>query len=113
MHEFGIAQQMVSVALEQAQKNHAQRVTRLQIEMSRAADENQDSLLFYLDELTRGTPAEGAALEIKQVSGKAHCLSCGCAFESDEIPTPCPRCHSTRVVQQPVAEFKIVSIEIE
>ena len=63
MHEYGIAQEMVSVALRQAQENQAHRITHFRIEMSDVADESEDSLRFYLENLTRGTVANEAKFE--------------------------------------------------
>lgn len=113
MHEHGIAQQMVSLALEQAQENHAQRITQFAIEMSRAADESEDSLRFYLETLTRGTLAENARFEIERVSVPVHCLDCGHAYEQENQADACPRCGSVRVAADSRDEFKLASIEIE
>jgi len=113
MHEQGIAQQMVTLALQQAQENQAQRVTQFHIEISRAADESEDSLRFYLEMLTRGTPAEGAAFEIQRVPVRARCLECGGEFEPENLADPCPYCSSVRVIHAHAEEFRLSSIEIE
>jgi len=113
MHEYGIAQEMVSVALQQAQVNQAQRITRFRIKMSRVADESEDSLRFYLENLTRGTVASNAKFEIERIGLPMHCLKCGKEFEKDDTLPRCPRCQSTHVMQDCLDEFKLASIEIE
>lgn len=113
MHEYGIAQEMVSVALQQAKENQAHRITHFRIEMSDMADESEDSLRFYLENLTRGTVANEAKFEIQRVRIPMHCLKCGKEFEKEDTMPKCPRCHSTHVMQNRLDEFKLSSIEIE
>src|SRR4051812_45018158 len=47
MHEYGIAQEMVALALENMQQHEGQRIRKFSIEMRESADESQDSLRFY------------------------------------------------------------------
>lgn len=112
MHELGIAQEMLRVALDYAAKNHAQKITQLNIEMSAAADESEDSLRFHFENLTPGTLAQGARVEIRRVAARAKCLECGNEFELNEVAA-CPRCSSARVRPLPHDEFRLASIDIE
>lgn len=113
MHEYGIAQEMVSLALQQVPPGEPARITQFTIEMSRAADESEDSLRFYLENLTRGTRAEGAVFEIQRVPIPARCLECGRTFDAVDLLEPCPHCASARVMHEPSDEFKLSSIDIE
>ncbi len=112
MHELGIAQEMLKVALDYAAKNHAQKITQLNIEMSAAADESEDSLRFHFENLTCGTMAEGARVEISRVAAHAKCLDCGSEFELSAV-VACPHCSSARVRPLPHDEFKLASIDVE
>lgn len=67
MHEYGIAQDMVTLALRPVPPDQTGRITQFTIEMRRAADERKDSLAFYLENPARGTRAEGAVFEIQSV----------------------------------------------
>lgn len=113
MHEHGIAQEMVTLALEQAQAHHAERITKLNIEMSENVDESLDSLVQYLETLTRGTLAEGAQFEIHRVSARAQCRDCQYEFVQEYAVEPCPRCHSAHVQTAPHAEYSLASIEMD
>lgn len=113
MHELGVAQQMIRLALDYAQQNNAVHITEFSIEMSQAADESEDSLRLYLETLSRGTPAEGARLEIKRVPSHFRCVKCGNEFEQEYAGQACPKCASARVIPKMNDEFKLVSIEIE
>ena len=113
MHEHGIAQQMVNVALRHAQDHHAQRITQFRIEMNQAADESEDSLRFYLEHLTRATVAEGAQIDIDRVPNHAVCLDCGSQFEPEYVGQVCPQCSSMHVTSHQLEEFRLASIDIE
>jgi hydrogenase nickel incorporation protein HypA/HybF len=113
MHELGIAQEMLKVALEVAAKNNATRITAFNIEISAAADESEDSLRFHFEHLTRGTIAEGAQIAIIQVPVKAKCLACGADFDWEVPETVCPRCSGAQVRAVLPGEFRLVSIDAE
>lgn len=113
MHEYGIAQEMLKIALDYAAKNSAQRITAFHIEMSALADESEESLRFHFDHVTRGTIAEGARVEISRVPMPAKCLDCGNDFAFTTPTTMCPRCSSSRIRALPQDEFRLTSIEIE
>ena len=113
MHELGIAQEMLRVALDYAAKNHAQKITQFNIEMSAAADESEDSLRFHFENLTRGTPADGARVEIARIPIAAKCLDCGNEFALTDGAAACPQCASPRVRPLLHDEFRLASIDIE
>ncbi|CAG0978953.1 Hydrogenase maturation factor HybF [Anaerolineae bacterium] len=113
MHELGIAQEMLKIAVEYAAKHNAKRITGFNIEMSAMADESEDSLRFHLDTLMRGTIAEGAHVEITQVPVQVTCLACGNDFHLTADIAICPRCSSAQVRVQDSEEFRLASIEVE
>lgn len=113
MHELGIAQDIFKIASEYANKHNAGRITAFNIEISAAMDESADALRFHLENLTRGTFAEGAAIAIVRVPAHVVCLDCGNAFELTVDHVICPRCASTRVRAHTHDDFKLTSIEIE
>lgn len=113
MHEYGIAEEMVTTALRYAEANHARRITALRIEMSNNADESEDSLRLYLQNLTKNTLAANAAFEIEHVQVNIRCPDCGNRFTPNYLEQPCPHCASPRGVMDAHDEFKLTSIEIE
>ena len=113
MHELGIAEQMLKVALNYAAKNNAKRITAFNVEMSAAMDESADSLRFHFENLSRGTIAEGARMEISRVPVKAKCLECGSEFDWEAQDRVCPRCSSPRVRAVLHDEFRLASIDVE
>ena len=113
MHELGIAEQMLKVALDHAAKNNAKRIIAFNVEMSAAMDESEDSLRFHFGNLSRGTIAEGAHMEVIRVPVKAKCFECGNEFDWEEQDQVCPRCSSPRVRAVLHDEFRLASIDIE
>jgi hydrogenase nickel incorporation protein HypA/HybF len=113
MHELGIAQEMLKIALDYAAKNNATRITQFDVAMSALADESEDSLRFHFEHLTRGSIAEGARVEITRVPIPAKCLECGHDFSLTNEATTCPQCASVRVRALPQDEFKLISIQVE
>ncbi len=113
MHELGIAQELLNVALDFAKQNNATQITLFSIETSQSADESQAALRQHLETLTRGTIAEGAQFEIIRAPEQFHCLKCGNEYAPDYLGEACPKCGSARVLPIPRAEFKLASIDIE
>jgi hydrogenase nickel incorporation protein HypA/HybF len=113
MHERGIAEQMLKIALDYAAKNNAKRITAFNVEMSAAMDESEDSLRFHFENLTRGTLADGARVEISRVPVQAKCLECGDEFDWEAQDQVCPRCSSPRLRAVLHDEFRLASIDIE
>lgn len=113
MHEFGIAQHMVKTALDHAAKSNATRITALNIALGAMADENQDVLCFHLENLTRGTIADGARFNIERRSIQARCVTCGNEFTAPSFDLKCPRCgnRNARMVTQD--DFALESINVE
>jgi hydrogenase nickel incorporation protein HypA/HybF len=113
MHELGVAQEMLKIAFDYANKNQAKRITAFNIAMSVAADESEDSLRFHFENLMRGTMAEGAKIDIERVPVQAHCLDCGNEFALESLDPRCVKCGSARVRPQVTDEFKLTSIDVE
>jgi hydrogenase nickel incorporation protein HypA/HybF len=62
MHEGGIAERIVEVALERAREAGAARVTDLHVELGPKAGFSAESAVFRLEEASRGTIVEGARI---------------------------------------------------
>jgi len=60
MHETGLAERIVEVALERAREVGAARVTDLHLELGPKAGFSAESVAFHLEEASRGTIVEGA-----------------------------------------------------
>jgi len=86
MHELGITQRIVEIVSEQAR---GRSVRRIVLEIGKLSLILPDAVRFCFDVCAHGTVAEGAILEIVEVSGRARC--CGCRAEL-ELEQPFGRC---------------------
>lgn len=71
MHELGITEQMLTLALEQASKSGIGKITRINLILGETSDISSESVQFYFDPLSKGTPAQGAELCFLPASGQA------------------------------------------
>jgi hydrogenase nickel incorporation protein HypA/HybF len=60
MHDTGIAERIVEIALQRARDAGAVRVTDLELELGTEAGFSAESVAFHLEEASRGTLVEGA-----------------------------------------------------
>jgi len=103
MHEFAIASEIVQNVLETAQQSRGGRVLSLDLEVGELAVLNDEQVTFWVQELLKGTVAEGARIRVKRVKGVVGCDDCGrkSRVRGDPrdilAPLSCPRCGSFRV----------------
>lgn len=62
MHEAGITQRILEVALERAHSAGASCVTAVHLEIGEDSDVEPEAVRHYWPEISRSTPAEGASL---------------------------------------------------
>jgi Zn finger protein HypA/HybF involved in hydrogenase expression len=62
MHELGVTQRLLQVALERAAAAGALKVTALHVEIGDESDVSAEAIDAYWPDVARGTPAEDARL---------------------------------------------------
>jgi hydrogenase nickel insertion protein HypA len=77
MHEFSIAQQVVDVVREAAERAGGARVTEIHLRIGELSFISGEQLLFAIGELGRGTMMDGAKVTMVGEPGSAKCESCG------------------------------------
>ncbi len=112
MHELGIANEILDVALSEAERHAAKKVTsiRLRVGVLRAVEPGNLSFLF--EHLARGTPAEGALIEIVEEPVRVDCEACG-VFEAHSFLLECPRCKGPGVSVTGGDSLSIVSLDVD
>ena len=113
MHELSLCAGIVDVLREQARVHDYARVKTVWLEVGELATVEVEALRFGFDVATRGTLADGAALEIVTVPGSAWCVPCGREFATHQRFGPCPRCggHQLRITAGD--ELRIKELEVE
>lgn len=74
MHELSIANAIVEACAERAKGS---RVVRVRLEIGQLSCVLPDAVRFSFDVCAIDTVVEGAALEIIETPGRAHCRDCG------------------------------------
>jgi hydrogenase nickel incorporation protein HypA/HybF len=109
MHELAITRNIVAIVGEAAR---GRRVTRVTIEIGRLSGVMPDAVAFCFDIVAAGTPLAGAALDIKEIDGRARCRDCGGEFAAETLFAPCP-CGSRRSERVRGEELNIKAMELE
>jgi hydrogenase nickel incorporation protein HypA/HybF len=113
MHELGIAESALDMALAQATAAGATRVLRLVIRVGTLSGVDPEALRFAFTAILPGTPAEGAALQIDSVTALAYCPDC----QQDFVPDTnhffeCPTCGRLSATVKQGRELDLVRLEI-
>jgi hydrogenase nickel incorporation protein HypA/HybF len=109
MHELGITENIVAIAL-----NHAQgaKIIRITLEIGQLTAVMPDAIRFCFDVCTQGTIAEGATLEILDIPGTGQCQQCGQSIPLTDPYGLC-NCGSTDIYITHGQELAIKSLELE
>ncbi len=112
MHEVGLMMEAVRMAVETAQAQKASRVNRLRLRVGAMSGAVPDALTFAFDMVCRGTPAEGATLEIEAVPAACWCAACAAEFESADFLGECPRCGALSAELRRGRELELAAVEV-
>ena len=113
MHELPVTEGILTLALDTARQAGAGRVVAVDLVIGDLSSIVDDSVQFYFDLLSQGTPAEGAALRIRRAPAELACWDCGARqVISAPLPLACPSCGGPRVQVVGGREFYVESIEV-
>ncbi len=114
MHEMGIAQQLVKIALDSIPKDLKNpKVGIVHLKIGQLASVVEQSLTFCFEIITKDTPLENARLEIDSVPVRVHCKSCDQSWEVKGPVFQCPFCKDGDVEMISGREIEIISLELE
>lgn len=102
MHELGIAESALALALAEAKKAGASRVRRIVIRVGALSGVDPEALNFAFVAILPGTAAEGATVQIDPVAAVAYCPDCQQDFTPDtDHFFECPTCgHLCATIKQ-------------
>jgi len=113
MHELGITEGLLSLALEQATKAQAQRITKIEVVIGQDSGASKESIRFYFDLLTPGTIAEGATIAFERVNTRFRCPHCQRLLTPAEASGGCPDCGERHLELAAGRELYLKSIDVE
>jgi hydrogenase nickel incorporation protein HypA/HybF len=121
MHEFSISSEIVRTVLEEAEKERGKKVLSIQLEIGELTLLNQEQVTFWIQELFKGSVAEGARVRVKEIKARIKCESCGYEgrYASDQkdvfqhfIPLSCPKCGFFQIKVEKGRECTLKKIQV-
>ena len=115
MHELQVTEHMLNIVLEHAERNGADRVRTVELQIGRLRDFEASWIQKYFDYLSRNTIAEGAALHIEWIPALLACRSCGKQSEIDlkqMDESGCAHCNSNNCTLISGTEYRVKNIGV-
>ncbi len=113
MHEMSLAEGVLQLIEDAAQREGFTRVTGVWLEIGQLAAVEPEALRFCFDAVTRSSVAEGAKLEIVDLHGQGWCLKCCVTVPMSESLGACPQCGSHQVQVTGGTEMRVKELEVE
>jgi len=115
MHELGIMENVLDVALEYAKANNVKKVRAINLSIGTLSDivTTYAQMLFEL--ISKDTVAANAKINIEKIPAKIKCRSCGTETEMDinHLLYECDKCGSKSIELIAGREFTIISMVVE
>jgi hydrogenase nickel incorporation protein HypA/HybF len=113
MHEMSLCLSMIDLVAARLRAEGAERVLRISVEVGALGHVDPEALAFCFDSAVRGSPAEGARLDLRCVPGRAYCFDCGSGVTLLQRGDGCPGCggHALRIddgEQLRVTEMEVI-----
>lgn len=99
MHEATLAENILNIALEAAEQNHAAKIFKVGLTLGEMAGVEVEALTLSFDVLKKNTPADSAELVIKRVPIQATCNKCGKTFRLANYNFFCPECDGVLILK--------------
>ncbi|HSN95340.1 MAG TPA: hydrogenase maturation nickel metallochaperone HypA [Anaerolineaceae bacterium] len=112
MHELAVTEDILKIALEEAEKYQANRVSDIFMTIGRLSSIVDDSVQFYWDHISKDTLCEGAKLHFNRPPAIFKCNKCGQEYEIWDDLLPCPACGSFDLEILSGNEMQVDHIEI-
>lgn len=113
MHELSVAQDLMTLILDAAKQNNARRVTTVTLEIGALSGIEPDALELAYEVVSRGTLAEGSAMQIEHKPLTVRCPACQWEGEADKIYPVCGGCGQLSVEVTGGREMRLTSIDID
>ncbi len=114
VHELSIALSLVDAACEAAAPLGHVRVEALHVRLGAMSGVVKEALAFSFDLAARGTPIDGARLDIEDVPVTAHCPACGAdrTLEPASFALRCPVCDGPLTGLVHGREMELTALEV-
>lgn len=113
MHEMSLCEGVLQVMEDQAKSVGFNRVKIVWLEIGDLAGVDAEAMRFGFDVVVKDTVADGAALEIIKLPGRAWCMACSHEVTVNQRFDPCPDCGGYQLQVTGGDELRIKEMEVE
>jgi hydrogenase nickel incorporation protein HypA/HybF len=113
LHELGITQSIVDIAIKTAREQNAVKVLSVSIEIGELSGVVPDAVEFCFEVCTQKTLIEGSRLIIDYIPGRGICDDCNAKVKIDNMTFTCSECGSYALQRTQGEELAIKEVEIE
>jgi hydrogenase nickel incorporation protein HypA/HybF len=113
MHEISLAYEVIELAKSEAEKNSADTVLEISIEVGDLSGVECYSFRSALELVVKDSILENATIDVIRIKGKGRCSSCNKEFEMNQRFDPCPDCNCFPSEITGGKEFRVVSLIVE
>jgi hydrogenase nickel incorporation protein HypA/HybF len=113
MHELGVSENIINIALAKAGEAQANKVIQINLIVGELSGFVPDCIQFYFDSLSKETIAQGAVLHFESVPAQLRCRDCSTIFQPQDTVWACPKCKGQSVEIFKGRELYIESMEVE
>jgi len=113
VHESSLAKQILDAALARANEDGATRIQAIHGWVAETESLSRESLVFHFSAHARGTPAEGAALDLRLEHIRARCAACSEVYTPEYHILLCPSCGKTDAELLGTPGLGVESIDVE
>lgn len=112
MHEFSLAQGLMSQLLQLAEQHSATKIIKVKVTIGRLSGIVADSFSFGFEALSgENSLTKNAVLEITETEPAKRCLDC--SFIIDSHTRVCPKCLSSKLVAEGGDDLILTQVEME
>ncbi len=114
MHELSLVESILRIVEEYAVKDGFRRVNTLRLTCGKLSSVDPMSLRFAFEVQSKGTSAEGAALELDVQPAMIRCLICEKDINIDRFEAQCPVCKGFEVLLVGgTEELKLLELDVD
>lgn len=113
MHELGITENIVSIALEKANEVQASKIVSITLVIGELSGVVPDCIQFYFGPVSKATIAREAVLHFRSAPAELRCRDCYTAFPPEDTMWSCPQCRGQRLEILRGRELYVESLEVE
>lgn len=113
MHEMSLAEGVLQLIEEAAARESFSQVKMVCLEIGQLSGVEPSAMRFCFDAVTRGSVAQGALLEIKELPGLGWCMACARSVHMQEVFGACPDCGSFEMQVTGGTEMRVKELEVD